>query len=293
MIVLLISVFIVLFLIILMWFILKRTKKESYGNNLIWTYWNDDNKMPYIVKLSIKSWELMNPEYKITILNEKNICQYLDISSQITLKKIKTQQRKSDFLRLYLLDKYGGIWIDASIVMYHPLKKWLPKNQNNYDLIGYEFESWTTASEYPVIESWFLMTPKRELINEWKKEFLKAIEMGDDNYLKLLKSRNINLQKIRGPKYLIIHCALQAVLQSSKNKYKIYKYNAEEEALFYLVKNKWNSHRAVNYIMSNKSKNEKIPNLLKLRGPERIFIRHDKIESDSLLGKIIQQENLS
>ena len=287
-----ISIIIFIFLLLL-WWILQNNPKEFYGNdNLIWTYWNK-KEMPFIVKMSIQSWILLNPEYKINILNEKNICQYLDISSQMTLKKIKTQQRKSDFIRLYVLDKYGGIWIDASIIMFNPLEIWLPKNRNDYDLIGFEFVSWTTIPESPVIESWFLITPKRELINEWKKEFSKAIEMGDDNYLKLLKSRNINLQKIRSPKYLIIHCALQAVLQSSKTKYKIYKYNAEKEALSYLVKKKWNSQEAVDYIMSNRSKDEQVPNILKLRGSERTFIKHDKIESNSLLGKIIRQENLS
>ena len=77
---------------------------------LLWLQGFD--KVPPIVYQCIKSWKYYNPDWQIFYLTESNIHKLININ----LKKYKQLEKchLSDIIRLLLLNKYGGVWADAT-----------------------------------------------------------------------------------------------------------------------------------------------------------------------------------
>lgn len=76
-----------------------------------WVYW--EGEMPSLISLCIQSIVLYNS--KIRIIDRQ---QFLDLFRQdtdIDLNKLSTTER-ADFIRVFLLRHYGGIWIDADCI---------------------------------------------------------------------------------------------------------------------------------------------------------------------------------
>lgn len=101
-------------------------KKQNFKDDkIIWQLWfQGEENANNMIKQCFKSVKnQMGDEYKIIILNEKNIQDYLDFPNFILEKiKQKTFGEKtivffSDLLRVSLLATYGGIWCDASIFL--------------------------------------------------------------------------------------------------------------------------------------------------------------------------------
>lgn len=94
---------------------------------IIFTFWDTGwNKAPYVCQKCIYSWSFYNPEYKIIKLDKKNVYKYLDSNFLDKLWKKNQIQTQSDILRLNLLNKYGGIWVDSTLLCTQPLYHWLP-----------------------------------------------------------------------------------------------------------------------------------------------------------------------
>ena len=82
------------------------------------------NNAPEIVKLCLQSWKYHNPDWNIIELDETVLKNYINIEkySHINLTAL------SDIVRLFILNKYGGLWIDATTVCKMPLTNWLIDN---------------------------------------------------------------------------------------------------------------------------------------------------------------------
>ena len=243
----------------------------------IWAFWDGD-ELPETVQLCVQSWKVKNPSYSVIILSKKSLKDYLPDVDFTKIKHISDSvARFSDMIRLFILEKYGGIWCDASIICLEPFDTWLIPSNNIFDFIGFYIDSFTDPrfkSFSPVIESWFLACPPNSLfIKDWLAEFLRISSfetVGD--YVKDIQS-DTNTQKIDGLEYLSIHVACQKVLQKNLGKYNIALFKAEDTAFKYLTQSAWNSQQSIHNIINCASENIKKPELLvpilKLRGCER------------------------
>lgn len=85
----------------------------------IWICWFQGmENAPDLVKSCYKSVKREFPEYKITVLTAKSIQQYVTIPEEILYKWNKgiiNNANFSDVLRVEILSKYGGIWLDATV----------------------------------------------------------------------------------------------------------------------------------------------------------------------------------
>ena len=98
---------------------------------------------------------------------------------------MSTPQNFSDFLRFYLLRKYGGVWMDASYIIIDfdkdILSKYRDYEAQPFDIGLYEFKN-QTFGEKPYekhYESWFLIAPKGSAyVEDVYQEFVKASTMG-------------------------------------------------------------------------------------------------------------------
>ena len=84
----------------------------------IFTYWNEV-KHPHLVTRCLKSWAKHMPECEIHIYNTNTVPTDLDLPENW---RDLSHAFFTDILRLSLLSKYGGIWMDATILLNKPLR---------------------------------------------------------------------------------------------------------------------------------------------------------------------------
>ena len=249
----------VLFLLLIRW--------QSRIPKVIWTFWDSDELPPFIM-YCISTWSKHNPDHEIRVVTPTNIHLYLpglDINKQF--KHADSAARISDFVRLHLLAKYGGIWSDASIIHNRPLT-WLHRITRGKEFFGYYLESFTSRSEYPVLESWFFAcTPHSGFVQKWRDTFLHMNDFDTvEDYVSALQSVGTDVQKIDGTTYLAIHVAAQYVMQILKYPMSHLAFlKAEDGPYAYLVRNNWDSEKAASEIIAGKVSDD----LVKVRGSER------------------------
>jgi mannosyltransferase OCH1-like enzyme len=145
----------------------------------IYIFWYQGiNNSPIIVKKCILSWVYYNQDWEIIILDKTNYHIYTDLR----YKNNMTFYRFSDFLRLSILQNYGGLWVDATCFCNDSLDKWLTLfiNErffvfNNLTPINKKISNWFIYSEkgHYMIEKWKIKS--LEYFNDFPKQF-------NDNY---------------------------------------------------------------------------------------------------------------
>lgn len=91
-------------------------------SKIIWQYWEQGiENAPDVVRACIRSVEkYKGDDYKQIILDRESIKEYVQIPENIEKLKEKgiiKSAHYSDILRTYLLVEYGGIWIDATVLL--------------------------------------------------------------------------------------------------------------------------------------------------------------------------------
>jgi mannosyltransferase OCH1-like enzyme len=123
----------------------------------IWIYWEQGwDNAPDICKLCKKSWEKLNPNWVINVLNKNNINNFVDVYEiRENFWDIEPIQVRADLIRTLLLKKYGGVWVDATLICMKPLDKWLFKyfsKKNKEDFFCFKFKKVISLS------NWFLVS---------------------------------------------------------------------------------------------------------------------------------------
>ena len=255
--------------------------KSCFINNLLIDH--NSEYIPLTVNIAYNSWHKYNSDYIICHINNNNLYHYINKNELPSYFYNKRIQHKADIIRIILLEKYGGIWLDSSIFLKKSLSlKWDPKN---YDLGGYVLSGNNVNNL--IFENWFISAPKKSpLIIEWKKEFLYAMSFTNPNdYIIKIENKGVNLNNIPYNKsYLLQHCCFVKITQYKKYNIKFF---SCDEPFMYQIKNNWNDLLTINDLIKKKNTNI---DLIKLRGSERellsIFILFK--ENDSIIDKIIK-----
>jgi len=242
--------------IILFYFEVKNY--ENFENNevpkIIWAYW-DTEDIPEIVKLSIKSWKKKSPQYKINLMNQKNIENLISLPENW---KTLPPYRQSDIIRLLLLEKYGGVWIDASTILLEDLDKFISKNNITF------FTTPKSSIDNPVFENWFISAPpNNNIIKLWIQEVLTALS-NPKQYID--NSSDYSKKIIIKPYYHICHLALKNIYENNKKLFSKAKiYNSNKTAFYYQ-----RNTPDMKYLFKNKFDKRKL--MIKLTGKHRKYI---------------------
>ncbi len=134
---------------------------------VIWTLWLQGwDRAPDIVRTCRKSWETHNPDWTIRALSGAELSQYLDASllSALVAGKDLPPEAFSDLVRILLLERYGGIWIDGTVYCLRALDTWLP------GLLGSGFFAFSRPTPDRLVASWFLAASKGNYtVQEWRR----------------------------------------------------------------------------------------------------------------------------
>lgn len=94
----------------------------------IWILWLQGfDSAPELVRTCIKTWIDKNPGWHVHLLTEKNIVDHLDENFHREVMQLDLPpQKTANLIRLYLISRYGGVWVDADCYCARALDEWLP-----------------------------------------------------------------------------------------------------------------------------------------------------------------------
>jgi hypothetical protein len=253
----------------------SNSKYETEIPRVIWTYW-DDPKLPPIVQRCQDNWKRYAPEYQVNLLTRDNINTWA--SPPDWFYKLD-KHRQSDWLRLDLVNRNGGIWMDASVILTEPIGNWVPKS----GAFMFHQDGMTSNKNSPVFESWFIAaSPGHPFMQEYFKDFNSICEKyGNDgkgyyeqyNSVERLKLK----QNIGIPEYLTIYLSAQKMMQVDGWDHRLVQTRRSEDGpLKYQSQFAWNFDNVGKFLMGPFQGEH--PMMVKLVGEDRRAL--DKLEKD-------------
>lgn len=113
--------------------ILPKKKLEN-SEKIIWQYWGQgysQENVPPIVQHCFDSVDKFSNGYTVIRLCDDTLSEYIDLPSFVSDKynnNVFGKAHFSDLIRLALLTAYGGVWLDATILLTAPLEEKLTNN---------------------------------------------------------------------------------------------------------------------------------------------------------------------
>ncbi len=167
--------------------VLEKMPKENGGGKpakIIWFCWlQGEEEMPALSKRCLQSIKNNITDREIKIITLKNLNEYIELPEYIVQKYNKgiiSNTHLSDLIRLELLCKYGGTWIDSTayvtcydenifdkeLFLFKNCNSFWFENKNNFNNEPIIADNWfiTAASGNPILE-----TVKTLLYTYWKE----------------------------------------------------------------------------------------------------------------------------
>lgn len=143
----------------------------------IWTCWLQDlSTMPPLLQHTTHLQQIMSCDYDFRLISYSNIHNYLDFPGYIMDKLhsgVITPVHFTDLIRVSLLEEYGGVWLDATVL---PVRT-LPNSlfQTPFYTIKSPKFTFASSNKYPEINRWegyFIAGQPHALLYKWMKDFL-------------------------------------------------------------------------------------------------------------------------
>jgi len=140
----------------------------------IWAYWDGgEDAAPPVVRACLASWRRHNPDWDLTVLDRDSAPARAGLPMGPDDIPV---QSYADLLRLRLLAREGGVWVDATTFCLRPLDHWLPMLAQG----GFFAFTWTPADRWFIwpnvprrITNWFLASePGGAVITAWEARAL-------------------------------------------------------------------------------------------------------------------------
>jgi len=168
------------------------TWQEAPIPSVIWTYWRgvaDDSgaKPPAFVDMCVKGWQFLNPGYNIHVLTPETVSKWLSPSDLPETFKDLPVQHQSEIVRLALLLKYGGVWLDPTVFLTRSLTSFMERASSSRTFFHTEVteipqELQARNKRVGILfkpDDWFLASPPRDpFINRTQSCYRAFIDAG-------------------------------------------------------------------------------------------------------------------
>ena len=134
----------------------SKLELEHHRSNIIWFCWLQGlENAPNIVKACYGSLRFHLSDREIKVIDNRNWRDYIELPEYVEEKWKKKQippAQFSDLIRVQLLIKYGGTWIDSTVLCtgYEHTKDFL-----DADLFMFQY-TWPKGGQWLGISNWFI-----------------------------------------------------------------------------------------------------------------------------------------
>lgn len=174
-----------------------KPKKNLGTDKIIWQFWQNKpgHQKPEIVEKCLNSVQKYKGDYKVIVLDIESVKQYIDLPDFIYQKHSENPEFKiaflTDIIRICLLQAYGGVWIDATILLTSPIENKLleqdlfmfqrankPKKYKKWINANKDYFSWEKNWRVNLVNSFIIAKPNNKILDAlisilfsyWQKE---------------------------------------------------------------------------------------------------------------------------
>lgn len=281
----------------IVWGIGKRHAEEiGRVPKLIWLYWDEVEISSSTVLICVNQVRKLYPDYEVQLLNRETVSEHLPNFPNDVWEK--SANFVSDLIRLMLLEKYGGIYMDATLLISRRLD-WAiaQREKDGAEAVLYYTDENTVESAFPMVETWFIVAATNStFIKDWREEYQKCITSPDpQNYYN--GNDVFSLDKFPLEKsYYLSYLSGQIVMRRRQD-YRLSLFRAEDDAFLYSLsfKRKWSEIAMAEILLINKKPNP-LPHAVKIirfaRRRLDLYIRIGFYKKQSWLGELLHNDRL-
>lgn len=223
----------------LVWGTASKPECRNPTPKIMWSYWN--GKPSPSAEACRKTWSEHQSDFTIHVLSKDTVKDFLPDFPN--LPHGLPEQKVSNLIRLMLLERYGGIWVDYSTVLTCSLD-WATEmlNASDCEMLAFynEFpDEYATNHKRPIIENGFLAArPNSRFVSDWKQTYQECIQSCD--YKEYFRSRDdfeeLTSNFLRKDKdyidYFVCYIAAQHVMLDPEP-FRLLLMNSEDEYYYY------------------------------------------------------------
>lgn len=132
------------------------TSAPTGGLGPIWQYWGQGvDQAPPVVKACLRSVARRKGNRQLIVLDNSTVGNHIDLPGHIWDKhrrQLMSRQHFSNFIRLSLLHRHGGTWLDATILLRQPVPTEIERE---------DFYILRDTGRHPrLVETWFIHARK-------------------------------------------------------------------------------------------------------------------------------------
>ena len=155
----------------------------------LWMYWEirENKSIPPYIQLCLKIIKKNSKLFNLVILDNKTVFNYLpDLRKDINELPLPL---KADYIRILLLHKYGGLWLDCDVIMMTDMKEVVDLLKKNTDYIGFGCTGYICTYGYGFPSNWAIGAVKNSILMRRCKELL---DMKLDEYFLDISKRELD-----------------------------------------------------------------------------------------------------
>lgn len=120
----------------------------------VWVLWSQGlDGAPPVPRACVDTWVRHNPDWEVNVLTGQSLCNWVDPVLCQPKARSLLPYRLSELVRLNLLARHGGVYVDATCYCMKPLETWLP------DYLTSGFFAFARPAHDRLVSSWFLASP--------------------------------------------------------------------------------------------------------------------------------------
>lgn len=245
---------------------------------VLWTYWQPA-PAPAFIQACLANWRRFAPDHELRLLDRDSIARWLpELRADFdTLPAY----RQADWLRVHLLARHGGIWMDASMLLSRDLA-WLheTRKRRTADYVGFYIDRYTTRAELPIVENWLMASvPGGRFVTALAQAFDRALDEGAEALLERLRQEGRHARVVQAltedfQRYLLMHVAASDLLDRDPLGARLVLLRAEDGPFAWLAGVGWRK-RHLYARLALVPCPQVLPAVLKLRGGDRAVVERN------------------
>ncbi|MBV8037764.1 capsular polysaccharide synthesis protein [Roseateles sp.] len=164
---------------------------------ILWTYCQS-SPAPAFMQACLDNWRQFAPDHELRLLDRDSVDRWLP-ALRADFDALPARQQ-ADWLRLQLLARHGGVWMDTSMLLSRDLG-WLhdTRRRRAADYVGFYIDRDTTRPELPIIENWLMASvPGGRFTTALAQAFDRALDEGAEDWLQGLHAEGRHARVVQG-----------------------------------------------------------------------------------------------